>query len=159
VSGCDGSMPSDYAAQLGDYWQPAGRAALGVPWHPCLPARPRPLRLADSCQVGCFRHYSYSCFFEWQRWGVGRRRRGDGGRWVAGFASTLHNSFFFLVSWRQMGRRELSLLVLFILVWFVIWTRTCLLRLLWYFKWVIKFIMLIWYLSIIWMIIFVYLSM
>jgi hypothetical protein len=159
VSGCDGSTPPDCVAQLGDYSQPAGRAAPGVPWHPYLPARPQPLRPADSCRVGCFRHWPSSCFFWRWWWGVGHRWRGDGGQWVAGFASVLHSSFPFLVTWRQRGRRELSLLVFFFLVWFVIWTRICFMCGLWYFKWSVKLIMLIWYLSMVWMIILVYLSM
>jgi hypothetical protein len=100
----------------------------------------------DSYQVGSFRHWPCSCFFRRWWWGIGRRRwRGDRGWWVAGFASMLHSSFPFLVSWRQRGRRELSLLVFFILMWFVIWTRICFMCGLWYFKWLVKHIMLIWY--------------
>jgi hypothetical protein len=147
--GCDGSTPSDCVAQPEDYSQPAGWAALGVPWRPCLPTHPRPLRLTDSCRVGCFWHWPCSCFFRQRRWGVGRWQWGDGGRRVAGFASMLHSSFPFLMSWRQRGRRELSLLVFFILVWFVILTRICLMCGMWYFKWLVKLIMRIWYLSMI----------
>jgi hypothetical protein len=44
--------------------QPTGRAAPGVPRRLYLPARPRPLWLADSCRVACFRHWTCSCFFE-----------------------------------------------------------------------------------------------
>jgi hypothetical protein len=158
TSKCDGSTSLDCIVQPGDYSQPAKWAAPGVPRHPYLPARPRPLRLANSCRVGCFRHWPCSCFFGRRRWGTSRWRRGDGGRRVAGFASTLHSSFPFLVSWRQRGRRELSLLVFFILVWFVVWPRISLMCGLWYFKCLIKLIMLNWYLSMIWMIILVYIS-
>jgi hypothetical protein len=159
ASGCDGSTPLDCTVQPGNNSQLAGWAAPGVPRCPYLPTRPRPLRLTNSCRVGCFRHWLCSCFFERWWWSVGRQRWGDGGRWVASFASTLHSSFLFLVSWRQRGRRELSLLVFFILVWLVLWTRICLMHRLWYFNWLVKLIMLIWYLYMIWMIILVYLSM
>jgi hypothetical protein len=119
-----------------------------------LSSGPSPTPTADSYRAGCFQHWPCSCFFQRWRWDAGRQWWGDRGRRVADFASTLQSSFPFLVSWWQRRRRELSLLVFFILVCFVIWTRIYLICGLWYFKWPIKLIMLIWYLSMVWMIIF-----
>jgi hypothetical protein len=125
---------------------------------PYLPARPRPPWLPDSYRVGCFQHWSCSCFFQQWWWVTGRWRQGAEGRRVAGFTSALHSSFSLFGVLTTKGEKRVISITGFFLVWFVIWTRICFMHGLWYFKWLVKFIMLIWYLSMGWMIILIYLS-
>jgi hypothetical protein len=100
-----------------------------------------------------------SCFFGRRRWGAGRRQWEDEGRGVAGFTSALHSSFFPFWCLDDKGEKRVISISVFhssvvcnmdknlLNAWLVI------------FKWLVKFIMLIWYLSMICMIILVYLFM